>query len=583
MFKKLFNATLALAIVAQSTLVAVPSANAQTYAEVQQMAYDWAVENNITAVTDGLDSFKGAVPFLGRQNWAKYIVEFAKKYYPDVTADTSKVCNFSDLNLALNDVIRDYIVEACQMNLMNGYAGTDLFGTRDLMTRGQIFVTIFKLMNGGTVPTSNPFRASSFSALNDAGIATVDNGAANIAGIDAMIMLMRASETEGPVDPDLLLRCLLNPEDPACVDVTDSVNTGDVVTDPVNEVKAGTLAVSLGAGSPANNSSIPSNGTAPFGKIVFAAAGSDINVRSVMIERKGLGRVQDIDRLYFEKDGTRVSARASLTSDGKGVINFSPALVVKAGSSETLDLSVSLSGDAGSEHAFDIYEVQSSAQTSSLNPSPVTTPTLRTTTYNVGSFTLESRGTALTHRAGDSKNLEIAQFRLSNTSADNKSLKFKSVMFRNQGNGDLVNLTNMALYRDSTKISSNVVNVDGKEVTFTVDDMLTDGQSATYYVRADVVTVDNTDGDTYKLELRNKEDINVIENTTMFKATVASATPIGFQTYLIEGADVMFARNSGTGAISLNQTTTAGSTDVVLLDGMITVKKAIQLEDLVLA
>jgi hypothetical protein len=578
MFKKLFNTTLALAIVAQSTLIAVPSVNAETYAEVQQAAYDWAVENDITAVDGGLDAFKQTVPFLGRQNWAKYIVEFAKKYYPDVTADTSKACNFSDSNLALNDVIKDYITEACQMNLMNGYAGTDKFGTRDLMTRGQIFVTIAKLMNGGSVPASNPFRASSFEMLNDAGIATVDNGAANIAGIDAMIMLMRAGESDG-VDPDLILKCLLNPEDPACVDTG---TTGVVDTGVVNEVKAGSLSISLGSASPANNSSIPSNGTAPFGEIVFAASTNDINVRSVLIERLGLGRVQDIDRIYFEKDGTRVSARASLTSDGKGVINFSPALVVKAGGSEKLMLTVSLTGAAGSEHAFRIYEVQSSAQSTSLNPNPVLTPTLRTTTYNVGSFTLESRGTALTHRAGDSKNLEIAQFRLSNTSADNKSLKFKSIMFRNQGNGDLVNLTNMALYRDSTKISSNVVNVDGKEVTFTVDDTLTDGQSATYYVRADVVTVDNTDGDTYKLELRNKEDINVIEATTMFKATVASTTPVTFQTYLIEGADVMFARNTGTGAISLNETVTAGATDVMLLDGTITVKKAVQLEDLVL-
>jgi hypothetical protein len=58
MFTKLFKTTLALAIVAQSTLIAVPNASAETYAEVQQMAYDWAVENDITAVSDGLDSFK---------------------------------------------------------------------------------------------------------------------------------------------------------------------------------------------------------------------------------------------------------------------------------------------------------------------------------------------------------------------------------------------------------------------------------------------------------------------------------------------------------------------------------------------
>ncbi len=347
MFKKLFNATLALAILAQSTLVAVPSANAATYLETQGMAYDWAVANNITAVTDGLDSFKGAVPFLGRQNWAKYIVEFAKKYYPDVTADTSKVCEFSDLNFALNDVIRDYIVEACQMNLMNGYAGTDLFGTRDLMTRGQIFVTIFKLMNGGTVPTSNPFRASSFSALNDAGIATVDNGAANIAGIDAMIMLMRASETEvNPLDPDLLLRCLLNPEDPACVDVdpvtTGTNNTGMNNTGVVNEVKAGTLDLSIVPSTKTDPVSIPSNGTVNFGSIRLSAAVSDVTVRSLTLTRRGLGQRTDVSAVFLERDGVRVSSRNSVTVDGTVILSLTTPLTIKAGGSEVVDVIVSM-------------------------------------------------------------------------------------------------------------------------------------------------------------------------------------------------------------------------------------------------
>jgi hypothetical protein len=116
-----------------------------------------------------------------------------------------------------------------------------------------------------------------------------------------------------------------------------------------------------------------------------------VRVNSVTLTRQGLGDRSDISRVYFERNGVRVSSRGSLTSDGVVTVSFSPALVVKAGSSESLDLVVSLSGaQAGSEHRFAFTDVNSSAASALFN---ISTPTLRTTTYTVGSLAFTRVGT----------------------------------------------------------------------------------------------------------------------------------------------------------------------------------------------
>jgi hypothetical protein len=51
-----------------------------------------------------------------------------------------------------------------------------------------------------------------------------------------------------------------------------------------------------------------------------------------------LGAAKDIKRIYFEKNGVRVSNIASVTSDNTAIITFSPTLVINKGTTSTLDL-----------------------------------------------------------------------------------------------------------------------------------------------------------------------------------------------------------------------------------------------------
>lgn len=79
---------------------------------------------------------------------------------------------------------------------------------------------------------------------------------------------------------------------------------------------------------------------------------------------------------------------------------------------------------------------------------------------------------------------------------------------------------NIALYKNSTKVSNNVI-INGREITFVLDNTkLVSAESSLFYIKADTKAVDNTAGDKYKFELRNSEDINAVESLTNFRVAI---------------------------------------------------------------
>jgi hypothetical protein len=58
---------------------------------------------------------------------------------------------------------------------------------------------------------------------------------------------------------------------------------------------------------PANGSSIPNKGVVPFGEVKFNASSADIQVFSMELVREGLGQRTDIDRVWLELNGKRIT------------------------------------------------------------------------------------------------------------------------------------------------------------------------------------------------------------------------------------------------------------------------------------
>ncbi len=78
-------------------------------------------------------------------------------------------------------------------------------------------------------------------------------------------------------------------------------------------------------------------------------------------KKAGLATIPSGTKVWFEKDGTRVSGKASFTSENNAVISFAPAFVVKAGSTESLDMYVELATTSGNDFAFASAAITSSA------------------------------------------------------------------------------------------------------------------------------------------------------------------------------------------------------------------------------
>ena len=390
-----------------------------------------------------------------------------------------------------------------------------------------------------------------------------------------MLMLQRTSEKEISNakcnDPVTVLACTMGTT--SCpAECKKTVNTGDVVNTGT-DVKAGNLELDV---QKVSNGviSVPANGVISMGDVKLAANGADITLRGVTLERIGLGNNTSVKGVWFEKNGVRVTNKGYLSSDSRTSVSFNPALVVK--STDTLGLVVELKGDTGAEHAFKITGVESSA--ANLNVKNNTTVTVRTTDYKVASVNVAYKNSSREYNMEENKSYELAKINIENVSNVNqKSVVVKSMLLRNEKNGDVNNLYDVVLYRNGKKVSDKVEMVGSRELLITLKDTITSAQTANYSLEAKVKGVDSADGDTYLFDLRRGEDMTAVEDSTNFRSAVSLGSLDTNKFYTIKGGKILFATANN---LPRTETVAAESSDVVLMKGTINPKEPVILRDL---
>lgn len=129
-------------------------------------------------------------------------------------------------------------------------------------------------------------------------------------------------------------------------DSEDTTDTTEDTTEDTTVVSGGAVEVSLNPSSAANGTQVPNSGIVKFAAVDFTAGNSDVSVNTVELKSLGLAAVDTDTRVWFEKNGKRLSGKASFSSERVAVTSFAPAFVVQAGATETLDLYVQLSTSA---------------------------------------------------------------------------------------------------------------------------------------------------------------------------------------------------------------------------------------------
>jgi hypothetical protein len=356
---------------------------------------------------------------------------------------------------------------------------------------------------------------------------------------------------------------------------TGSTNTGATNTG-TTVVKAGDLNLALNPASPANGTQVPKAGIVRFAVVDFTAASSDVSLNTIEIGKAGLASVDSSTKVWFEKNGVRVSGKASFSSDNVAVISFAPALVIKAGATESLDLYVELNTTSGNDYQFVSKAVNSTAVNVAGS---FTTPVLRTADYTVTTAVITAQNTLGGQYNANNDSVELAKFSVANQKPagvnDTRDLNFKSITLFQSGSANVTNLSNITLERNGVVVSSGVT-ISGKTVTVALSDIIKDGATGIYTLKAVINNVEQT-SDIYNFYLKNSSDINLVETTTAFRATVPTVMPVVAGLYTVNGGDVKFERDT---TVALSQNAAPGTQDVVLLQGTITAKSAIQLEDI---
>ena len=304
---------------------------------------------------------------------------------------------------------------------------------------------------------------------------------------------------------------------------------------------------------------VPKNASSvKVGAVKLTAGTTDVTVQSMVVSRSGLGNAGDItpsNGIRAAQNGVVVSSTADYynSTSQKATVYFSPALVVKAGASQTVDILVNLSGAENSQHQFTLDSVNASNTT--VSGSPVTLGLLNTTSYMTTTTTaaLATAGGNVT--AGKTQQL----FAKLDVSAGGRETKVTGFTLTRSGSTDFTKrLQNAKVYKNGVAVGT-VTMTNEKLSVSGLADVLAAGNTQTYEIKADILVDANST--VLGLKIDATTDINAVETTTGYSTQVSVSTPSSI-IVIFGTVEFTFAKSS-TG----NVTIAPGTNNVKLFDG----------------
>lgn len=289
------------------------------------------------------------------------------------------------------------------------------------------------------------------------------------------------------------------------------------------------------------------------GSIKLTAGTTDATIGSIVVTRSGLGLVAGIDNVSLGNSGVIVSNNATVNSSTQNAtIRLSPALVVKAGTTTSLDVLVALKFDQSTsssyqnnQHQFAVTAVNLVNGTST--GVPVTLGLLNTTSYSVGSTTVDSL-TPSTVTSG-----KLAQRFMNVKLSVNRDATINGFTLTRSAGTDVTKaFANVAVYKNSAKVGTVTMTTD-KIIVSALNTTLLNGETADFELRGDVVYVGAADSITLKVE--NSTDISATEKTTGYSMTT-SGTPVTATAIVLPAVQLTWTKTT-TGSLTVSPGTSS--------------------------
>jgi hypothetical protein len=518
------------------------------------------------------------------------VVSAASEFLPyaQVLADNDVIsAQSTEAGYRLGDTVTRAELAKVTANL-GGYTATECSGTvyGDVNSKlGDLCGYIEALAQAGVVSTSNAnFRPSApvtraemikmlLGAVGetasdvDAGYMDVANlgdlagyiNRANEIGCAATATYFRPNATASRGEAFKIASCAAQLDtDTTEPTVPPSTNTGSTGSTTTGSTVAGALTASIDGTAVAQY--VPKNASSvKVGSIkLTAAAGKDVTVRSLVVARSGLGAASDItdtNGIRAAQSGVIISSSADYynATSQKGNVYFSPALVVKAGSSVSVDVLVNLSGAENSQHQFTLESVNADA---TVGGTPITLGLVNTTSYTTAKTTVTLSASAGTVTPG-----KAAQSILKvDVAAGGRDTKVTGFTLTRSGSTDFTKrLANAVVYRNG--VSVGTVSMSNEKLSVSgLSDTLTAGNTQTYEIKADVLVDSTSSALGFKFD--STTDVNASEVSTGYATQVITS---GTPSITFTNVEVTFTKLS-TGSL----TVAPGANNVKFFNGKMT-------------
>ncbi len=337
---------------------------------------------------------------------------------------------------------------------------------------------------------------------------------------------------------------------------TPPTGTGVVVPPTGTGVVAGALTVALDGTATAQY--VPKNASSvKVGAVKLTAGAKDVTVQSMVVSRSGLWNANDItssNGVRAAQNGIVVSSTADYynPTSQKATVYFSPALVVKAGTSASVDVLVNLSGAENSQHQFTLDSVNASNTT--VTGSPITLGLVNTTSYVTATTTASLLTAGGTITTGKSNQL----FAKIDISSGGRESKVTGFTITRSGSTDFVKrLQNVKVFKNGVAVGTVTMTAEKLSVSGLAD-VLASGNTQTYELRGDILVDANST--VLGLKIDATTDVNVVEVATGYSTQVTLGTPAIAVNF--GSVEFTFAKSS-TG----NVTIAPGTNNVKFFDG----------------
>ena len=537
---------------------------AATYSAELEGAYNWAYSKGVTTMSsiDNANMY-GAMT---RAEMAKMISVYAVEVL-GMTPDTSRACNFSDIDSVKGD-LHDYIIKSCQLGIMG--QGISAFRPYDTLPRAEFGTALSRLLWGNKYDGGTPYYVNHLNALKAAGIMNNISNAESTKEVRGYVMLMlqrsealaggSSSDTSDCDDPMVKVACSMDTD--ACPAACKTSAKDDEPT----VVKAGDLAVTAtaAAGRKAIIGAVSDLDTLKF------RTSENVEITKVVLERYGYSSKSDVAKVWLEdENGNVISSEASVGSRDQASLSIKKdyrAVDGTLNATIVVRLNKPVSGDS---IWFKVVDAESTAE--NLNLDDYTPYEYSMVEYSATSdVSIDSKGSDRTYNYEEGEMYEVAKMKVNNkwasavtvngfTLVQNgaKAMKLK----------DFVDEVEVTIDGDAVKAEWSIAKAGDLNVSLKDGFELDAKSNAVFTVSVALADFDKY-GETINLTLTGA-DFKATEKKTGVRITPTVSA--GWPTYTFAGSKIKLSNNK-LGNLEYGQ----GSSDIVVAEWTITLSEPVE-------